>query len=388
MTELAVRRTIGEIDQAEIARISRSKLVPEHIANDAASAEYMMRIGNALGLDPTSAFQHIYVFPDGKGRLKAGMSAHLMHALAVAAGHTLHVEGDQLKATAVLVRNTSSEELSRFQMMREEERRQKLGLLEDTDRLYKMQRQQILDRIDDLRALVELGGEASDEELVSLRQQLASLHKQYDFDVLRQQITETKFDLSRLTRFESVWTMKRANAIPGLSDKATWQSYGPEMLKSRAKASVVRDGAIDVILGVKRILGDLGMQFAEESVDDRLAAATVVYTPEELGAEVDEEGKPLNGRVVNVTTPGVSREQDRLVKAASALIRSKTIEELRDWVDATARRKDMAVDEKVSRIDAAAKAVKATGKADEMVQQGDDSCTLSAYLENTIDSLR
>lgn len=107
MSEI-VRRSTGEVDPAEAARLSKSKLVPEHIANDAASAEYMMQIGAALGIAPVSAFQHIYVFPDGKGRLKAGLSAHLMGALALAAGHSLHVEGDQLRATATLIRKTDA----------------------------------------------------------------------------------------------------------------------------------------------------------------------------------------------------------------------------------------------------------------------------------------
>lgn len=313
MTEL-VRRTTGVIDPSEAARLSKSKLVPEHLANDPASAEYMMRIGQSLGIDPVSAFQHIFVFPGKGDRLKAGMSAHLMHALAVAAGHTVHVTGDPFKATAVLVRNTTAEDLSRFQTMREEERRQKLGLLEDTDRLYKMQRQQILDRLDDLRSLAELGADVADGELIALRQQLAGLHEEYDFKDLRERISETKFDLTKLARFESVWTMKRANSIDGLTKKQVWQDYGPEMLKSRAKSGVIRDGAIDVILGIKGIMADLGITFSEDSVDDHLAASSVVYTVEELGADVNEEGVPLQGRVVDVTIPGVSKEQDKLIR--------------------------------------------------------------------------
>src|SRR5690606_41885609 len=45
----SVRRTTGEVDPAEAARLSKSKLMPEHIAGDAASVEYMMRFGAALG---------------------------------------------------------------------------------------------------------------------------------------------------------------------------------------------------------------------------------------------------------------------------------------------------------------------------------------------------
>lgn len=386
MTEL-VRRTTGVIDPAEVARLSKSKLLPEHLANDPASAEYMMRIGQSLGLDPVAAFQHIFVFPDGKGRLKAGMSAHLMAALAVAAGHTLHIEGNAIQATAVLVRNSTPEELDRFRTMREEERRQKLGLLEDTDRLYKMQRQQILDRIEDLRALVELGEKPADEELKVLRQQLSGLHKQYDFDALRQQVSETKFDLTKLARFESVWTMKRANGIGGLTNKSVWQDFGPEMLKSRAKSGVVRDGAIDVILGVKHIMGDLGITFADESVDDYLAPSMATYTAEELGADVNEEGVPLQGRIVDVTIPGVSKEQDRMIKAGRILLQNKGPEGVHDWA-LRELKSDLSVDDKISRFDAVLKATRQAEKEDAMVGQGDASCTLSAFLNNTIDSLR
>lgn len=387
MTEL-VRRTTGVIDPSEAARLSKSKLVPEHLANDPASAEYMMRIGQSLGIDPVSAFQHIFVFPGKGDRLKAGMSAHLMHALAVAAGHTVHVTGDPFKATAVLVRNTTAEDLSRFQTMREEERRQKLGLLEDTDRLYKMQRQQILDRLDDLRSLAELGADVADGELIALRQQLAGLHEEYDFKDLRERISETKFDLTKLARFESVWTMKRANSIDGLTKKQVWQDYGPEMLKSRAKSGVIRDGAIDVILGIKGIMADLGITFSEDSVDDHLAASSVVYTVEELGADVNEEGVPLQGRVVDVTIPGVSKEQDKLIRAGAKLLEQKGPQGLFVWVNDQFKREDLTVNDKISRLDAISKAVKSAGKGGEVVGEGDLSCTLSAHLESAINSLR
>lgn len=384
-TEL-VQRTTSQVNPAEAARLSKSKLVPENVANDAASAEYMMRIGAALGIDPVSAFQHIYVFPGKGDRLKAGMSSHLMHALALAAGHEVKVSGNAVEATAVLIRHTPAEKLERFQRMREEERRGKLALLEDTKRLYDMEREQIRGRIEDLQALVELGGgDGLEEEIKSLRQQLLKLSEKYDFDKLREQISQTRFDLTEMTRFESTWTIGRAKKA-GLDGKDVWQSYGPEMLKSRAKASVVRDGAIDVILGIKRIMGDLGLEFTDE-VDDELAVANVIYTPEELGAEVDEDERPLKGRVVNVTAPGVSKTQDRLVQGARRLIEKKgTAKALKDAIDQMAN-VDMDIDEKVSRLDAVLKAANEMGKGEEEVSQGDETCTLSAYLEGTIHSI-
>lgn len=384
MTEL-VRRTTGEVDPAEAARLSKSKLMPEHIAGDAASAEYMMRFGAALGIDPMSSFQHIFVFPDGKGRLKAGMSAHLMQALAVAAGHTVHIEGNAVKATAVLVRKTSDEDLQRFQKMREEERRQKLARLEDMDRLYKMQRGQILERIEDLRALAEFDEKASPEEIAALRKQLAALHGQYNFDELRESVSTTNFDLAKLVRFESVWSMARANQI-GLNAKSTWQNYGPEMLKSRAKSGVVRDGAIDVILGVKNILGEMGLSLSEDD-HDHLAMASAAYTPEELGAEVTEEGVPIGGEVIDVTKGG-SRKQKAMLDAARKAAEKGSPQQLADWAERTVGDESLSTDDKISRIYAVQEAAREAGKGDEVVGQGDASAPLSLHLESIVNSLR
>jgi hypothetical protein len=383
-TELA-RRTTAQVDPADAARLSKSKLVPEHLANDAASAEYMMRIAAALGLEPINAFQHIFVFPDGKGRLRAGMSAHLMHALAVAAGHELHIEGNATQATAVLVRHTTAEKLHRFQMMREEERRGKLALLEDTQRLYTLERDQIRDRIEDLKALAEMGGDGIEEEIKGLRQQLLDLSGKYDFDELRKQVSETKFDLSKLARFESTWTIGRATKA-GLNTKDVWQSYGPEMLKARAKVSVIRDGAIDVILGIKHIMGDLGLEFSGD-VDDEMAVSNVLYTPEELGADVDQDGVPLKGRVVNVTAAGASKTQDRLVATAMKLIDGKSAEEIQRAVTQTMNHPNLGDEDKISRLDAINKAVQQAGRGGEEVSQDDGSCELSTYLDGRIHEL-
>lgn len=384
MTEL-VRRTTGEVDPAEAARLSKSKLMPEHIAGDAASAEYMMRFGAALGIDPMSSFQHIFVFPDGKGRLKAGMSAHLMQALAVAAGHTVHIEGNAVKATAVLVRKTSDEDLSRFQRMREEERRQKLARLEDMDRLYNMQRGQLRERIEDLRELASFDETPSTEELASLRKQLSELHGQYKFDELRESVATTNFDLSKLVRFESVWSMARANQI-GLGSKGTWQNYGPEMLKSRAKSGVVRDGAIDVILGVKNILGEMGLSLSEDD-HDNLVMASAAYTPEELGAEVNEEGIPIKGEVIDVTKGG-SKKQRAMMDAARKAAERGSTEDLAAWAERTATDEKLSAEDKISRIYAVQKAAQEAGKGDEVVDRGEHSAPLSVHLEAITDSLR
>lgn len=383
MTEL-VRRT-GEVNPAEAARLSKSKLMPEHIAGDAASVEYMMRFGAALGIDPMSSFQHIFVFKDGDGRLKAGMSAHLMQALAIAAGHTVHVEGNAVKATAVLVRKTSAEQLQRFEMMREQERRLKTARLEDMDRLYRMQRGQLLERIEDLRALDAFGETPSDEEIATLRKQLSELHGQYDFDDLRKSISVTDFDLSKLVRFESTWTMARAQQI-GLGGKGVWQKFGPEMLKNRCKSGVVRDGAIDVILGVKNILSEMGLVLSEDDTD-QLAMASALYPPEELGAEVDENERPIEGEVIDVTKSG-SKKQKAVVDAARRAAEQGTPQQLADWAARTAGDDKLSTDDKISRIYAVQSAAQEAGKGDEKVGEGDSSVPLSLHLDSIINSLR
>lgn len=385
MTEL-VRRTTGEVDPAEARRLSASRLMPEHIHKDPASVEYMMRIGASLGIDPASAMQHIYVF-ESKGVLKASISSHLMVALAMAAGHMVHVEGDALKATATLVRKTSQVELEGFRRMREEEQRQKTELLLSMQSLYDIQRKQLLDQIADLKDLALLDEKPSGEEVAALRKRLTELHAQYDFDGLRGQLSETKFDLAKIVRFESVWTMKRANSIEGLTNKGTWQSYGPEMLKSRAKSGVTRDGAPDVILGIKNFMSTLGVAFSGDR-DDELAMANAMYTPEELGVPVDESGAPLEGRVLNVTDERENKAHGRMMDRTREMVAKLDSEGILNWSARVAGREDASGDQKTSALQAALAAVREGGKAEDMVEHDGREATLSAHMESLITNLR
>lgn len=385
MSEL-VRRTTGEVDPAQAQRLAKSRLMPEHIHKDPASVEYMMRIGASLGIDPASAMQHIYVF-ESKGVLKASISSHLMVALALAAGHKVHVEGDALKATATLVRRTSQDDLDNFRRMRDEERRQKTDLLESTQNLYDLQRRQLLERISDLKELALLDEKPSTEEVAALRKQLGELHGQYDFDALRATIAETKFDLAKIIRFESVWTMKRANSIQGLTNKGTWQSYGPEMLKSRAKSGVTRDGAPDVILGIKNFMSTLGVTFSGDR-DDELAMANAMYTPEELGVQVDESGAPLEGRVLNVTDETENKAHGRVMNRMREMADKLDAEGILEWSQRIAGREDASPDQKTSALQAAIAAAKESGKAEAMVEMGGREATLSAHMESIITDLR
>lgn len=68
------------------------------------------------------------------------------------------------------------------------------------------------------------------------------------------------------------WTMEKARAA-GVTNKSVWKNYPSAMLRSRAITEVARMGASDALFGV-------------------------VYTPEELGAEVSHDGRPTKPAAV------------------------------------------------------------------------------------------
>lgn len=67
--------------------------------------------------------------------------------------------------------------------------------------------------------------------------------------------------------FEVTWTLDRAKTAGLLSGKGNWSKYPASMLKARAITEVARSATPDALYGV-------------------------IYTPEELGAVVTEEGDP------------------------------------------------------------------------------------------------
>ncbi|MFE9391630.1 hypothetical protein [Streptomyces sp. NPDC006784] len=71
--------------------------------------------------------------------------------------------------------------------------------------------------------------------------------------------------------FECTWTMDRAQQA-GLTGKQTWKKYPAAMLKARAITEVAREACEEALSGMH-------------------------YTPEELGAQVDAEGNPMDAEV-------------------------------------------------------------------------------------------
>lgn len=66
--------------------------------------------------------------------------------------------------------------------------------------------------------------------------------------------------------FEATWTLDRARTA-GLASKDVWKKYPAAMLRSRVITEVIRSGASEVLVGM-------------------------IYTPEELGVTVDQQGNP------------------------------------------------------------------------------------------------
>lgn len=77
--------------------------------------------------------------------------------------------------------------------------------------------------------------------------------------------------------FRSEWTIKRAK-IAELTGKGTWKKYPAAMLKARAISECARDACEEALLGMH-------------------------YTPEELGAEVDEDETPIRVVSTRVVEP-------------------------------------------------------------------------------------
>lgn len=100
--------------------------------------------------------------------------------------------------------------------------------------------------------------------------------------------------------FSVTWTLKKepgdnpSAEVAGLLNKGTWKNYPSAMLKSRAITQCARDACEEVLFGLH-------------------------YTPEELGAEVDEDGAVVPGGVrwpaAEVPAEDPSPEQEWLAKA-------------------------------------------------------------------------
>lgn len=320
----ATRVAEPEVSRERATEISQSKLMPEHFSNSPANVQYVMEIGRALGIDPVSALSYVHVFPDGKGRLKCSLSADLMVALARAAGHVVHVEGHQSKATAVLVRGDVTTE-----------------------------------RIELLKAM--------------------------------------GLEPKELFVFTEVWTIERAQKA-GLLNKDNWQKYPTAMLRSRAKTDVIRAGCSEVLMGLSQRLRAMGVDLSDE-MDDHIAVTSARYTPDELGAETDEEGIPLRGVIhrdpapqqvqepVEPTpqaspSPEAKEQRAKMAKAISEYVATKKGNEVASWISGAMQDESASVKDRLDRLALIAHVCEKDGRSGETVLHEDNETTIGAVIQS------
>lgn len=303
-------REPSEVTRSKATELSQSKLMPEHFADNPANVQYVMEIGKALGIEPVSALTHVHVFPDSDGKLKCGLSADLMVALARAAGHTVHVQGNQTKATATLIRGDVT-----------------------------------MEKIETWKAL--------------------------------------GLDPKEYVVFEEVWTQTRAHEI-GLMNKWNWKNYTQEMLKARVKSAVVRSGCSEVLIGVANLMRSMGVELSDE-MDDTIALTSARYTPDELGAETDEEGRPLpkaprpQQAARKPKTQAQPQQPQADLSPAQQLVSAATADEIVQWAANTIA-SDETDAEKLKRIRLVHEACKAADRLETPVTTDDKSTTLGKAL--------
>ena len=90
--------------------------------------------------------------------------------------------------------------------------------------------------------------------------------------------------------YTATWTIARAQTA-GLIGKSVWKNYPAAMLRARVVTEVGRMGASDALLGV-------------------------VYTPEELGADVDSQGQPVKPTRIQATVSGGAERMSTILGVA------------------------------------------------------------------------
>jgi hypothetical protein len=150
------------------------------------------------------------------------------------------------------------------------------------------------------------------------------------------------------------------------------------MLSSRVKTGVVRLGASEVLLGVRRQFAGMGIELSGD-MDDEIALATARYTPDELGVETDEEGVPARNAVT--LSPPVEKP-DPVQKFA----RESSAEEIAGWAEVTAADSSLSREEKLERFQAVHSACGEAGRLGSPlnIQDPDDSSRTKATSLNAV----
>lgn len=224
MTEIAVHADAALPAKIEWARtMATANLLPQQYRNNPGNLLYAVEYADSLGIDRINAITSIHVI-NGKPTASADLIASLVRK----AGHKLRVTGDDVHATAQIIR-------------------------------------------------------ADDPEFT----------------------------------YEATWDVKKAQSA-GLWGKGNWKNYPGAMLKARAITEVARMGASDALFGVVYTPEELGAEVAERQADapasarDRLSQAAAATVPDDAphaSAEPpisDEQRKILHALVNEL---GLSRDQ-------------------------------------------------------------------------------
>lgn len=378
---LPTRRTQKDLEE-EAKRVIKSKFVPEHFSDDLPSLQYTLGIGESLGLDTPASLMHIYGFTDSKGRLQVALSSHLIVALARKAGHDVHVEGNGTEATGTLVRgDITPSKIERFSILRKEMQSYVEFQQESAEKEYDFLRKRILNQIRDLKEIAEISGTKPDPATIeTLQRQLKELHSK-DFSAP----DLSGLDPKKLGYFTNKWTIQRAQAA-GLTEKKgdMWTKFRPDMLKRRASSGVVRDGAVEVLIGVRSRLREMGFDVSEAPIGDLQYES--LYTPEEKGVEVGDDGQPLETSVYDVSRDDVPELE---VEQALARLDKYSLQDLtsiivKTWSKATGKNRENGLE----KIKALHEASRRKNILDEEVKVPNrNSLTWGAFLEEFRDRL-
>jgi hypothetical protein len=155
--------------------------------------------------------------------------------------------------------------------------------------------------------------------------------------------------------FESVWTIERAHAAK-LTGKDTWKQFPAAMLKARAITEVARAACSEILQGT-------------------------IYTPEEMGAVVDQDGNPVDApvqplRAVQVEQPPTAGQGRDYLHEAREAADADAVRQI--WL---AARADGAVSEYLAQIAEVGKEKAAAGQ-----QAEDDVQDVEVVAEGETDA--
>lgn len=178
--------------------------------------------------------------------------------------------------------------------------------------------------------------------------------------------------------FEDTWNEDRAKKA-GLANKDNWQKNKQSMLVVRAKVGVVRMGAPEVLMGASEVLRKMGAEF-DDNIDNIVALNSGMYTPEELGHTIDEEGNPVGGESLPLKKNPVKKTLTTEQKIAEK-IKDYTADQVLDLTRKILSASSIEGDEKMRRFTTIRNVVSAQERAESPVIIDGESVPLLKALD-------